>query len=114
MEKLLNKFQPLRAFPTDIVRIQFLIEVGVFLGEKESLYPQLFQGFVFTVLECLRALEKRDEADLETVPGSANCLTNSGSGLSFAVAGINLNQAFLFSALRLFKYLGVNEMGKPL
>jgi len=53
----------------------------MFLGEKESLYPQLFQGFIFTVPECLRVFKKRNEADLKTVPGSASCLTNSGSGL---------------------------------
>jgi hypothetical protein len=63
----------------------------MFLSEKESLYPQLFQGFMFTVPECLRVFEKRDEADLKTMPGSASCLTDSGGRLSFAVPGINLN-----------------------
>ena len=63
----------------------------MFLGEKERLYSQLFQGFMVTVPECLRVFKKRDQADLKTMPGSANCLTDSGSGLSLAVAGINLN-----------------------
>jgi hypothetical protein len=62
--------QPLGAFPAYIVGIQFLVEVRVFLGEKESLYPQLFQGFIFAIPECFRVFEKRDEADFETMPGS--------------------------------------------
>jgi hypothetical protein len=68
----------------------------MFLGEKESLYPQLFQGFILTVAEHLWIFKKREEADLETVPGSTGSLTDGGSGLSFAGPGIDLNQAFLF------------------
>jgi hypothetical protein len=46
---------------------------------------------VFTGPECLGIFEERDEADLETMPGSSNCLPYGGGSLSFAVPGIDLN-----------------------